>query len=58
MTAYKILYTETQNRSIVITANSGDEARRMVEEEDPDIDFRYSTKEDSTIISVDGCQEL
>jgi hypothetical protein len=50
---YKVIYTETQSRSIVVEATSKDDAESMVYHADNDIDFGESVEEDSTIVSVD-----
>jgi hypothetical protein len=53
---YRVNYNESSIRTIIVEAESPEEAERMVYEGDEDVDYSASSEDDSTIMCVNSVE--
>jgi hypothetical protein len=58
MKKYRVSYNEASMRTLIVNAESKEEAERMVLDGDEDIDYDDSTEDDSTIVCINSCDEV
>jgi hypothetical protein len=53
---YRVNYNESAIRTIIVEAESPEEAERMVYEGDEDVDYSESSEDDSTIVCINSVE--